>query len=94
MKKSFQMSVSLHYQQAKEDTVNIDTTVQEKNIIYPIDSKLAIKIVNRLTKLTKSHLRERSQTSAPIHSPLSAHKKTRQDLKTLKRLRSIVLADT
>ena len=40
----FQMSVQLHGKQALEDTVNIDTTVQEKNITYPTDGKLAIKI--------------------------------------------------
>jgi IS5 family transposase len=32
---------------ALDETVNIDTTVQEKNITYPTDAKLAIKIINR-----------------------------------------------
>ncbi|SSC10660.1 hypothetical protein BPUTEOSOX_1048, partial [thiotrophic endosymbiont of Bathymodiolus puteoserpentis (Logatchev)] len=36
-------------------TVLIDTTVQEKNITYPTDAKLAIKIINRLNKLAKYH---------------------------------------
>jgi IS5 family transposase len=36
-------------------TVLIDTTVQEKNITYPTDAKLAIKIINRLNKLAKHH---------------------------------------
>jgi IS5 family transposase len=35
--------------------VLIDTTVQEKNITYPTDAKLAIKIINRLNKLAKRH---------------------------------------
>jgi IS5 family transposase len=41
------------YKQAQESTVLIDTTVQEKNITYPTDAKLAIKIINRLNKLAK-----------------------------------------
>ncbi len=50
-----------------QNAVNIDTTVQEKNITYPTDAKLAIKIpqgtltafsihlvINRLNKLAKN----------------------------------------
>jgi hypothetical protein len=35
------MSVALHGKQAQESSVLIDTTVQEKNITYPTDAKLA-----------------------------------------------------
>lgn len=53
--KIFQMSIALHGKAAREDTVTIDTTVQEKNITYPTDSKLAIKIINRLHKIAREH---------------------------------------
>ncbi len=51
----FKMSVMLHGKKANENTVLIDTTVQEKNITYPTDSKPAIKIINHLNKLAKQH---------------------------------------
>ena len=49
------MSAKLHGHQALEEEVHIDTTVQEKNITYPTDGKLAIKIINRANKLAKTH---------------------------------------
>ena len=39
VEKIFQMSVSLHGELALEDTINIDTTVHEKNITYPTDDR-------------------------------------------------------
>src|SRR4030066_342782 len=35
----FRMSVGLHGESALEDVIHIDTTVHEKNITYPTDSK-------------------------------------------------------
>ena len=58
----FKMSVELHGKAAQESTVLIDTTVQEKNITYPTDAKLAIKIINRLNKLAKHHSVQQRRT--------------------------------
>ena len=53
MKVIFGMSVALHGKDAQESQVIIDTTVQENNITYPTDGKLAIKIINHLHKIAK-----------------------------------------
>ncbi len=49
----FGASVALHSEDAEEERVIIDTTAHEKNITYPTDGKLAIKIINRLHKIAK-----------------------------------------
>lgn len=46
-----QASVQLHGPAAQEQEVVVDTTVQEKNITYPTDTKLTHKIIRRCWKL-------------------------------------------
>ena len=50
-----QVSAQLHGPKAQEKEVVVDTTVQEKNITYPTDSKLARKIIQRCWKLADRH---------------------------------------
>ena len=49
----FGASVALHSEAAEEERVIIDTTAHEKNVTYPTDGKLAIKIINTLHKIAK-----------------------------------------
>ncbi|MGZ5209245.1 MAG: IS5 family transposase, partial [Sulfuricurvum sp.] len=49
----FGASVALHPEVCEEERVIIDTTAHEKNVTYPTDGKLAIKIINRLHKIAK-----------------------------------------
>lgn len=94
--KIFQVSVGLHGRAALEATVNIDTTVQEKNITYPTDSKLAIKIINRLNKLAKAHGIQQRRTYVKEVKGLRLNirhfrhiKRRAKAKKALKRLRTI-----
>ncbi len=47
------MSVQLHGEAAEELQVIVDSTVQESNITFPTDGKLAIKIIIHLLKIAK-----------------------------------------
>ncbi|VVM27318.1 hypothetical protein BSPWISOXPB_395 [uncultured Gammaproteobacteria bacterium] len=77
----------------------IDTTVQEKNITYPTDAKLAIKIINRLNKLAKRHginaepMLKRLKTATLISS-LPPVKKRAKAKKALTRLRTIATSSS
>ena len=53
MEAIFAMSVELHGKAAEEKSVIVDTTVQEKNITYPTEGKLAIKMIHKLHKIAK-----------------------------------------
>ena len=50
--KIFQASVLLHGDRALEREIVIDTTVQEKNVTFPTDDKLRLKVIRRCWKLS------------------------------------------
>ena len=53
--KIFAVSIAIHGEKAKEENVHSDTTVQEKNVTFPTDDKLYVKIITRCLKLAKQH---------------------------------------
>lgn len=44
-------SILLHGEEIRNEDVSIDTTVQEKNITYPTDTKLAVKIIKQSRRI-------------------------------------------
>lgn len=86
------MNVVLHGAAALEDTIHADTTVQEKNITYPTDSKLTIRIINRLNKLAKVHgIQQRRTFVGEVRTLRLAIRHFRHVSKrVLKRLKTIV----
>lgn len=55
-------SVSLHPKAKNEKEVQIDTTVQEKNITFPTDAKLAKKVIDNCAKIAHKEGIEQRQT--------------------------------
>jgi IS5 family transposase len=61
-------TIALHGESAKEKEVVVDTTVQEKNITFPTEMKLAAKIVRGGVKLARKHgvkLRQSFERTVP-----------------------------
>ena len=99
----FAMSVGLHGKDAEEKQVIIDTTVQEKNITYPTDGKLAIKMIHHLHNIAKE---EKIQLRRTYVKEIKGHrislrffrhpkkiKKARSAMKRLKTITGILIRD-
>jgi len=99
----FAMSVALHGKDAEEKQVIIDTTVQEKNVTYPTDGKLAIKMIHHLHRIAKE---EEIQLRRTYVKEIKGHrislrffrhpkkiKKARAAMKRLKTITRILIRD-
>jgi len=99
----FAMSVALHGKDAQEKQVIIDTTVQEKNVTYPTDGKLAIKMIHHLHRIAKE---EGIQLRRTYVKEIKGHrislrffrhpkkiKKARSAMKRLKTITRILIRD-
>lgn len=97
VEKIFAMSVSLHGKASEERQVIIDTTVQEKNVTYPTDGKLAIKMIHQLLRIAKA---EQIQLRRTYMKEIKMHrislrffrhpKKIKKARSAMKRLKTIV----
>lgn len=94
--KIFSASVAIHRKAAEEKIVLVDSTVQEKNITYPTDVKMAIKIISIINKMAKFYEIPQRRTYARevknlrIKSRLNHRKMNKIEAdKALNRLRNI-----
>lgn len=93
----FKISVGIHKKLAEEKQVIIDTTSQEKNITYPTDGKLAIKMIHQLHKigrkeglqLRRTYVKEIKNHRLNLRF-FSHPKKIKKAKASIKRLRTIV----
>jgi len=103
IEKIFAMSVNLHPKAKEEKEVIVDTTVQEKNITYPTDGKLAIKMIHHLHKIAKE---EKIQLRRTYVKEIKGHrislrffrhpkkiKKAKSAIKRLKTITGILIRD-
>lgn len=71
----FSTSAGMHGQEAQEKEVVIDSTVQEKNVTWPTDTKLYRKIIGRCWKLADTQgVRLRRRYSKEVRSSLMAQR--------------------
>lgn len=90
-------SILIHGEEVLEEAVSIDTTVQEKNITFPTDTKLAVKIIKKSRETAKLEGIELRQSykfvvkklllTANSKSPKMANKRRRakRQIKTIAR---------
>lgn len=86
-------SILLHGQEVLSEDVSIDTTVQEKNITYPTDTKLAVKIIKRCNKIAKAEKIQLRQTYRFVVKGLlrAANSRSWQKAKEKKKARAKIL---
>lgn len=51
--KIFRASIEIHGMAVQETEIIVDTTVQEKNITFPTDTKLRVKVIARCWKISE-----------------------------------------
>jgi IS5 family transposase len=93
----------LHGEKIEEKDINVDTTVQEKNVTYPTDDKLYLKIINKVSqlaevegvKLRRSYQKEIKEKKLALRfrdHPKNRNK-ARKAVKRLKTIAGIILRE-
>jgi len=103
VEKIFQASIVLHGKRSLESEVVIDTTVQEKNITFPTDTKLRVRVMSRCWKLAaeeglhlrRSYRREVKKTLRIIRFNKRLHdkKKVTAAIRRVKTMANALLRD-
>ena len=92
----FKLSIEMHGESAEEEQIIIDSTVQESNLTFPTDGKLALKIIIHLLriakkekiKLRRSYVKELKQLRIQLR--FYRHpRKLKKALGAMKRIRAI-----
>ena len=82
------MSIDLHGKSSKEEVVIADTTVQEKNITYPTDVKLFIKIIDKCNKIAEKECVEQRQNYCRVVKSLLLLQRFRKHPKNVRKAKN------
>jgi len=92
----FQESVEVNGEDAKEKEIIADTTIQEKNITFPTDTKLHLKIINNCRSIANAeHVELRQSYTRTIHELANTArfgkgiKQKKKKKKAMKKIRNI-----
>ena len=86
--KLLKLSIKLFGKEAEEKEVLIDTTVQEKNITFPTDTKLHKKIIDKCNKIAKKEDIKQRQTYKRTAKQLMIDQRFRQHPKRKKKAKA------
>ena len=83
------VSILLHGKAVVNEDVSIDTTVQPKNITYPTDTKLAVRIIKQCRKIAEQEAVELRQSYKFVETDLlkKANSKSQKQAKAKKKAR-------
>ena len=90
----FEASVDIHGEDAKEREVLVDTTVQEKNVTFPTDVKLYVKIVKKCRKIAESEdIKLRRSFRRELPGLLRKRSKRRKEDKRIKTIAGVLIRE-